>query len=279
MSGIDDLEAMAVAGNPPTGVEVSAPVVTGDAAPRLRVGDGSSARDVALQGLSPNLREQVIADAADMGIRIDSDLSWLLVGAQVRSWAAAAAAGASAMEVQSAVSSIPDTIYQGAVKASGEVQGGLVAGSLKFAKIFTDAANDGQRALIALSNDQQAQILSAAGLGAEKIKNAATTLTSTLDKAVEQKTLEGVNVFAEAAAIAGAKMAKAAAASRFLWSVSGVAMLLIVFSLLGGFLDYQYLSLTHRITPKPLVISASGKPNCGQITGPSGVQEQVCQIM
>lgn len=272
-----DLDSLENLAEPGEGTVVTAAVFPTQ--PPRESGDDMTLKEQALAGLPPEWRERLIADAGLAGVKHDQDVGWLLVGSVVHSAMAAFAAGNAADVVQKSIGTIPEVIYQGATRASGEVQGGLVAGSLKFAKIFTDAANDGQRALLALSNDQQAKILDAAGLGAEKIKNAATTLTATLDKAVEQKTLEGVQVFADAAAMAGAKMAKAAAASRFVWSVSGVAMLLIVFAASGAFIDHEYLSLAHRITPKPLVMSASGKPNCGQITGPGGIPQQVCQIM
>lgn len=131
MSDLDDLEALANTGargatSSMDEEEDHAPdVVTPPAvpAPRMRIGDGSSARDIALQGLSPSLREHVIADAAEMGIRLESDLSWLLVGAQIRAWASATASGDAARLVHEDVGKIPDLIHHAVLVGGNDLTG------------------------------------------------------------------------------------------------------------------------------------------------------------
>lgn len=159
MSDIDDLEALANAGGAtphqdeeedhvpdvhavsamtPSAVAPEAP------APRQRmVGDGSSARDIALQGLSPALREHVIADAAEMGIRLESDLSWLLVGAQIRAWASASASGEAARLVHEDVSKIPDLIYRAAVSGGNDITGQIQAAMMANVKELAMAIQGG----------------------------------------------------------------------------------------------------------------------------------------
>ena len=111
------------------------------AVPRIGVGDGSSARDVALRGLSPNLREHVIADAAEMGIRGESDLAWLLVGAQIRAWGAAQEAGQAATLVHEDVGKIPDLIHHAVVLGgndiTGQIQSAMIANVRELAQAIS----------------------------------------------------------------------------------------------------------------------------------------------
>ena len=285
MSDIEEMENMmaAAGGSPAVGVEppvppaVSvAPVVATPVAvvQRLVVGSGASARDVALQGLSPSLREQVIADAAEMGIRIEHDLSWLLVGAQVRSWAAAQAsgeaaqaAGESAREVARGVADIPKTILKGALQASTSVRNDI-----------NDVLKTGGKAILA-------SIDVAAKAGSAAIENGSKDLISKLDAAVEAKKQEGVSAFARAAAEAAVSAANTASATvlsenkvKLRRSAVFMAAIFLVYAGLGWAANNEYLSLTHQITPAPMVISPkTGKVNCGKITTPAG-REEVCEI-
>ena len=140
MSDIDDLEALANAGGAtpreeeedhvPAAVSVSVSAVAPEAPAPMRIGDGSSARDIALQGLSPSLREHVIADAAQMGIRLESDLAWLLVGAQIRAWGAAHEAGQAATLVHEDVGKIPDLIHHAVVMGGKDITGQIQSAML-----------------------------------------------------------------------------------------------------------------------------------------------------
>lgn len=186
-------------------------------------------------------------------------------------FASATAAGASAVAVASAVSSIPDTVYQGAVRAGDEVRG-VIAHEIRGKAVEAGMA---LKMLIDSSAKAGASALKTAG---DNLETRLGLLPADVEKLVDQKTREGVQVFADAAAIAGAKMAKAASARRFLWSVSGVAGLLIVFTAAGAFIDWEYLSLTHLIAPAPLVQTTGGKNDCGLIPTTGNGKEDVCEI-
>ena len=154
MSDIDELEALANAGglppreeeeedHAPPAVSVAVAPEAPPPAPRMRMGDGSNARDIALQGLSPSLREHVIADAAEMGIRLEGDLAWLLVGAQVRAWASASASGEAARLVHEDVSKIPDLIYRAAVSGGNDITGQIQAAMMANVKELAMAIQGG----------------------------------------------------------------------------------------------------------------------------------------
>jgi hypothetical protein len=197
MSGLEDMENMmnvnaagdtpAVVAEPVASVATASPVeVVGAPAtgPRQTMGGGASARDVALQGLSPSLREQVIADAAEMGIRIENDLSWLLVGAQVRAWAAAQASGRYATECVAAgetlaalIDKLPAVVQKAAAGASGDIAGQINAVLAKKIPDFGSAIKVGVMAGV---EDAVASVNSAAG----KLADAAGKFDSDVDKTV-----------------------------------------------------------------------------------------------
>ena len=155
MSDLDALEAMANEGGATPSMEhehedvdvshAAPPAVSAAAAvaPRERMGDGSSARDVALQGLSPNLREHVIADAAEMGIRSESDLAWLLVGAQIRAWGAAQEAGQAATLVHDDVTRIPELIHHAVVMGGKDITGQIQSAMMANVKELAAAIQGG----------------------------------------------------------------------------------------------------------------------------------------
>ncbi len=175
-------------------------------------------------------------------------------------FASAAAAGAAAQAVQAGVAAIPTQIFNSAVNASNEVKGGLVSGAKAFVEAFVDAADRQQKALVDVSADQQKTILDAANVGAEKIKTAASTLTASLDKAVEAKKQEGVGEFAKAAALAGERAAKASMAAAMARSamvsvmVSVMAFLLAALVGAGGL--WGWLLISHRVMPAGVVATA-----------------------
>lgn len=166
---------------------------------------------------------------------------------------AAVAAGDAARAVQDGVQRISDQIFDGAVRASNEVKGGLVQGGKIFAEAFTKAAADRQAALLAAVDAQQSSILAAATVGADKIKLAAVSLTSSLDAAVKAKTDEGVADFAKAAAAAG----KAAAESA-LWAQMARSAIVSVLSFCfacavgaGGL--WGWLLINHEVMPQGVI--------------------------
>ncbi|MEB8536828.1 hypothetical protein [Acidithiobacillus ferriphilus] len=223
-----------------------------------------TAKEWALKDMPQSWRERIIADAADFGIKTDGDAAWLLVGAYVRAWAGAGASGAAAKEVADSVGKIQAQIFAGAVKAGNSVKNDVVAG-------IEAKMNEGGQAIVAA-------IGIAADAGSVKIKAGSLDLISKLDAAIEAKKVEGVDAFAKAASDAATKAAKAASARRFMWSVWGVSFLFFTFATLGWAANSEYLSLSHQLTPAPLVINPkTGKVNCGKITVASG-KEEVCEI-
>lgn len=189
-----------------------------------------TAKEWALKDMPQAWRERIIADAADFGIRADGDTAWLLIGSYVRAWAAAGAAGDAATALQSGVAGIPNAIWEGTRKATGDISGALRAGAvdyingLKGLTIRAGEDIDGKTAKVI------AEVNDAANAGAEKIRTAALTLTSSLDKAVQAKADEGVHEWAKLAVGAGqiaartalGKATRNAAIAMFLLFVLGV---------------------------------------------------------
>ncbi|WP_163055329.1 hypothetical protein [Acidithiobacillus ferrooxidans] len=169
-----------------------------------------TAKEWALKDMPQAWRERIIADAADFGIRADGDTAWLLIGSYVRAWAAAGAAGDAAIALQSGVAGIPNAIWEGTRKATGDISGALRAGAvdyingLKGLTIRAGEDIDGKTAKVI------AEVNDAANAGAEKIRAAALTLTSSLDKAVKAKADEGVHEWAKLAVGAGQIAARTA---------------------------------------------------------------------
>lgn len=175
----------------------------------------------------------------------------------------AAAAGKAAEQVASGVEKIPDQIYNGAIKAGDEIRG-------QIGHEMKERTIDAGRLLVA-AIDRASNQTSA------RIKEAAEGFEKNFDKAVSRKTESGVDLFARAAAQAAGQAARSAAASRFFWSLSGVAFLIALFALIGAGGCWEYLSLTHRITPTPIALQAGGKLDCGQAEI-GGQQARVCAL-
>ena len=280
MIDLNDMEKMVNDGGTeqmPSPFTEPAPVRSPASSPSPRAsgfdGGGDTLKAQALQGLPSEWRERLIADAGAAGVRHDNDVGWLLVGSVVHSAMAAFAAGNAAQAVQAGVSSIPDKIFDGAIRAGDEIRGAL-------SKEIRDRSVEAGAALKLL-------IDSSAKNGAESLKNAGADLEnrlnllpSDMDKLVDKKTREGVNVFAEAAALAASKAASAASARQYLGTVAGVGITLILFAILGAGVSYEYMNLTHRIAPAQIIVNpATGKMNCGEITMNHVEKQRVCEIM
>ena len=234
----------------PVDKPVPAPVAP---APRASGDNLPTLKERALQGLPAEWRERAIRDAGECGVRHDNDVGWLLIGSSVQSLFCAFAAGDAAQAVQAGVSQIPDQIFNGAVRASDEVKGGLVVGAKAFVEAFSKAANDRQAALIAAVDAQQSSILSAATVGADKIKLAAVSLTSSLDAAVKAKTDEGVADFAKAAAAAGKAAAEASMWAQISRSAMVSVLAFIFACMVGAGGLWGYLLLNHEVMPAGVI--------------------------
>ncbi|OCB03418.1 hypothetical protein BBC27_08100 [Acidithiobacillus ferrivorans] len=211
-----------------------------------------TATDVLLEGKSHELQMKIVRAISARKLDENDPLldAYNCTGMAAE---AAAAAGAAAQAVQAGVQKIPDQIWDGAIRAGGEVKGELVQGAKLFVEAFVAAAGKQQTALVAAGSTQQADILAAAQVGADKIKLAATTLTASLDKAVAAKTEQGVSDFARAAAVAG----KAAAQSSMAAQLSRSAMTMIVAFLFAVMIGagglWGWLLITHRVMPAGVV--------------------------
>jgi len=189
----------------------------------------------ALSTLPDVVVRRISTIAARYGIRHDSDPMWALVEAVQDGMACAQAARLASLEVKTGIAKIPDQIFHGAIRASDEVKGGMIAGAKLFVEAFANAAND-----------RQTKLLEAADIGADKIRDAAKTLTSSLDKAIEAKKGAGVSEFAKAASEASINAAKNASYASFRLS----AIILVLIMALGGIGgaggEYAHLQLTHQ---------------------------------
>jgi len=179
---------------------------------------------------------------------------------------AAQAAKAAAREVEIGVGKIQGQILAGAMKAGNSIQ-----------KDLAHVIGKGGDALLAA-------IAEAAAAGAKRVEEGSRDLVGKLDAAVEAKKAEGVSAFARAASEAAIAASTAAARQvisetkiKLRRSAIGMALIFLIYAVIGGGVAVEYLSLTHRIAPHALVLTASGKPNCGEVTIGESVQE-VCQI-
>ncbi len=246
MSDIDDMEAA-------MGMKATTPNLPGETPAQ------ETALDVALEGKPHDLQLRVMRVVSRRGLD-DNDPALDLFTAAGITADAAAATEAAAKEVSAGVGKIQGQIFAGAVKAGNSVKNDVVAG-------IEAKMTEGGQAIVAA-------IGIAADAGSVKIKAGSLDLISKLDAAIEAKKGEGVDIFAKAAADAASKAAKAASTRRFAWSIWGVASLFLVFAGIGWEANSEYLSLTHQITPAPLVITPAGKPVCGILKN----GERVCQI-
>lgn len=261
---MDDLEAMEakIAGNagetPPQEVVMNAENI-----PSAR----ASALDIALLKKTSEEQVQILRAAVARGLDEDDpviDIYNAATSAARSAHSTAAAALAVSDTLMQGLDRLPAQMLDGAKLAGGDVAGEIKTAAKDVAGAILQAGNLAAGGMAKDLIHVKKVINDAAVIGADKIKGAADGLVGKLDEAVDKKVDEGVATFASEAAKAAGKAAKAAGASRFAWSAAGVSFLVIFFAVVGGFIDHEYLSLTHRIAPAPFVLTASGKINCGK---------------
>ena len=211
-----------------------------------------SARDTALESLPPDMREALLRKASDLGVHGADDVVWALAASVIDATLAAQVAGQHVQTLAAETGKIPDLVYQGAVKAGGDIKGVMetaIAGSIKStldvavqsgAAVLRQAAAD----LPQIGRDNQAVIV-----GEWK---------AALADAARKHTWAGyfqrlsVSIALGAVLVAGI-------------FVGGVAT--------GGWGMGRLLLATHRITPHGwrLDVGQNGKPLCGPLAG-----RQVC---
>ena len=211
--------------------------------PSPEEGGQQSMRDAALHGLPSAWREKLIEHAAAAGVRHENDVGWLLVGSVINAWASAAAAGQAAKEVQEGVARIPDQISDGATRASDTVLASLLDGSKQWVTAFTVAVNS-----------RQAKLLEAADAGADKIREAAETLTQSLDAAIDAKKAEGVSDFAKAAADAGRVAATASLVAQVSRSAAVSVVAFLIACAIGAVAMWGYLDVGHKAMPEDMTV-------------------------
>jgi hypothetical protein len=241
--------------------------------PVVEVMAASSAMDDALSCLPPEVVRRISTIAARYGIRHDADPMWALVEAVHDALACAQASGDAAQAAKAAVIEVQEGV--------GRIQGQILAGAMKagtsIQKDMTHVIAKGGEALLA-------SIAEAANAGAKRVEAGSKDLLGKLDAAVEAKKAEGVSAFAAAASEAAVAASTAAARQvisenkiKLRRSAIGMSLIFLIYAVIGGGVAVEYLSLTHRIVPHQLVMTASGKPNCGTVMIGGGEQE-VCQI-
>ncbi len=87
-----------------------------------------SPKQEALRGLPPEWREQLIEQAAAMGIHAEADVAWLLVKSFINAWAGAAAATVAAERIESAAKGVGDLIFNQTVRAGNDLKALVAAG-------------------------------------------------------------------------------------------------------------------------------------------------------
>lgn len=242
-----------------------------EAAEMREMQQGGGMRD-ALSCLPPGIAVRVATVAMRYGIKEGDDPFWAVVEVMQNSFACAKASGAAAAVTEAAAREVGDGV--------GKIQGQILAGAIKAGhSVKGDLA-----AVIKIGGDAiLASINEAATAGSDKVKEGSKDLIEKLDKAVESKKKEGVSEFALAAAEA-ATAAAGAASQRVIsetkvklrYSLLTMSAIFLVYAGLGGVVGYEFLSLTHRIAPSPIVM-LHGKPLCGEIVL-DGQDQDVCRI-
>lgn len=139
----------------------------------------------ALLGLPAEWREKLIADAGLAGVKHDNDVGWLLVGSVIDSAAAAFAAGDAAKLVHEDVQKLPKTMQDALLLASKDFNG----------QVREILGKSGGEFIGILKN----MIVDSANAGAEKLKQATSTLDGELTRKIEIRKDEGVELWTQKA--------------------------------------------------------------------------------
>lgn len=234
---------------------------------------GAGMRD-ALSCLPPEIAVRVATVAMRYGIKEEDDPFWAVVEVMENSFECAKASGAAAAVTEAAVREVGEGV--------SKIQGQILAGALKAGhSVNVDIAavlKIGGEAILASINE-------AAKAGSDKVRDGSKDLIAKLDAAVDVKKKEGVSEFALAAseaAVAAAGTASARVISetkvKLRYSLLTMSLIFLIYTGLGVMVEYEFLNLSDRIAPAPLIMKANGAPNCGLIPAAGGGQERVCQV-
>jgi hypothetical protein len=224
----------------------------------------ASALDLALENRPHDLQVKIMRVVSARGLD-ENDPALDLFNAASISADSAAVISEAAREVREGVGKIQSQIFSGALKAGESIR-------VDLAKALDDKLAEGGTAIVRA-------IDGAGDRGAAKIQQGAADLLAKIDRGIEAKKQEGINAFARAAAEAAQEAARAAASRRFALSSSVIAVILIAATAAGGFASYEFLRLTNRLAPSPLVLNDRGQPICGDISLATGEKPvRVCEV-
>ncbi len=226
---------------------------------------GISPKAAALESMPSAWREELIAAAADMGIRAEDDLAWLLVASFINAWAGAATAGKAADQVGKSVATIPDQIYQGAVRAGTDVKGVIEQKGVEIGQALTLAVGKTGESIISRLQSVLSQSIGS-------IQSAADGAVQKAEAARAAVIAKGTEDFAKAAQAAILSQVRATT-----WRNRAVGALVGAFLLFGaGVGGVIVAGLDGHITQYRIDQTASGQPNCGQANIEGIGQQYVC---
>lgn len=229
-------------------------------------GQGVSPKAAALQGMPGEWRERLIAEAAGMGVRADDDLGWLLVASFINAWAGAAAAGKAAGEVSKGVATIPDQIYQGAVRAGADLQGVIESKGIEIGQALTVA--------VGKAGDGVVQRVSATMAGYQQtLSSAAADLTSKAEEAKSAILAQGVGEFAQAAQAAALSQMRAVT-----WRARVTGAILGAFLLVGAGIGGGVVADLDGHVTKYRIEQSGTKPWCGRAVVQGVGRQYICVL-
>ncbi|MBE7566818.1 hypothetical protein [Acidithiobacillus sp. HP-11] len=168
----------------------------------------------ALKGLPAEWREKLIEAGGKVGITGDDDIAWLLVGSVIDSAAAAFAAGDAAKLVHEDVQKLPKTMQDALLLASKDFNG----------QVREILGKSGGEFIGILKN----MIVDSANAGAEKLKQAASTLDADLTRKIEIRKDEGVELWVQRAnEAANLALAKHKAVNFYFNTIGGSAIFIV----------------------------------------------------
>lgn len=223
-------------------------------------------REIALASVPPELREAVLAYAAEHGVTHANDPYWPIVASMANGMAAARAAGEAAGAVKTAIGTIPDAIYLGTTKAGADL-GGQVADA--GAKVIAEAETKASQIQAGLT----AAITQAAQSSSAVINKAIAGLGTAAESRKDELTRE----MQAAAAIAARDQIRAGVAGRMARSWGVVAFSLLLALLIGAAGTFALADFTgHLLPPGRALVPGSDKKVCGAIQGKDEHYYNVC---
>ncbi|MHB1516249.1 MAG: hypothetical protein ACYCVY_11205 [Acidiferrobacteraceae bacterium] len=219
-----------------------------------------SLRALALDTVPLEMREHLLAWAAEHHISEPNDPFWPIAGAVANGLSAAKTAGEAAAATQETAAKIPDVIYQSTIKAASDLRA-IVADEVKHRGIELGSAIT-------------AAIQSAADTGAAALRAAAADLPGVAAKSQD----EIVRDWKAALAQAAKDEARSALAGRMARSWGMVVLSLLLAFSAGAGAMWGAARMTGHLTPwsYPLQLTSGGNPACGVLQARGGAAYRIC---